>query len=107
MGNPTDLWRTENVIFGLHIINDYVIIKVSKGKPVDRTPKGVHPRREIVSLFFISIMKKQLSIFVDESGNVGFNSEGASNFYIVCMVFHDQKDDISEQLKKIFNSHQW
>ncbi len=46
-------------------------------------------------------MKKQLSIFVDESGNVGFNSEGASNFYIVCMVFHDQKDDISEQLKKI------
>lgn len=48
-------------------------------------------------------MKKQLSIFVDESGNVGFNSEGASNFYIVCMVFHDQKDDISEQLEKIKN----
>lgn len=48
-------------------------------------------------------MKKQLSIFVNESGNVGFNSEGASNFYIVCMVFHDQKDDISEQLKKIKN----
>ena len=48
-------------------------------------------------------MKKQLSIFVDESGNVGFNSEGASSFYIVCLVFHDQKDDISEQLNKIKN----
>ena len=48
-------------------------------------------------------MKRRLSIFVDESGNVGFNSEGASSFYIVCMVFHDQKDDISEQLNKIKN----
>ena len=29
------------------------IFMMSKGKPLDRTPKGVHPRREIVSLFFI------------------------------------------------------
>ena len=48
-------------------------------------------------------MKKVLSIFVDESGNVGFNSEGASEFYIVSLVFHNQSFDISEQLNKIKN----
>ena len=48
-------------------------------------------------------MKKVLSIFVDESGNVGFNSEGASEFYIVSLVFHNQSFDISEQLIKIKN----
>lgn len=73
---------------------------MSKGKPLDGTPKGVHPRREIVSLFFYP-MKKQLSIFVDESGNVGFNSSGASAFYIVSLVFHEQNNDISWQLSKI------
>lgn len=46
-------------------------------------------------------MKKQLSIFVDESGNVGFNSEGASDFYIISMIFHNQMDDITNQLNKV------
>ncbi len=49
-------------------------------------------------------MKKVLSIFVDESGNVGFNSEGASEFYIVSLVFHNQSYDIGEQLNKIKNN---
>jgi len=44
---------------------------------------------------------KRLSIFVDESGNVGFASQGASAFYIVCLVFHDQGDRIDEQLTRI------
>ncbi len=74
---------------------------MSKGKPLDRTPEGVHPQREIVSLFYFPIMKKILSIFIDESGNVGFDSEGASEFYIVSMIFHDQCNDISRQLDKI------
>lgn len=41
-------------------------------------------------------MKKVLSIFIDESGNVGFNSEGASDFYIISMVFHNQSGNIDK-----------
>lgn len=48
-------------------------------------------------------MKKILSIFVDESGNVGFNSDGASEFYIISLVFHNQSDDIIDKLNKIKN----
>ena len=41
---------------------------------------------------------KEISVFVDESGS--FNPDvGSSRFYIVCMVFHDQQDDISKQVK--------
>lgn len=42
----------------------------------------------------------ELSIFVDESGNTGplpYNSL----YYMVCMVFHDQNDDISYDIDDI------
>ena len=38
---------------------------------------------------------KDLSIFVDESGNFGMNSKH-SPYYLVSFVFHDQQHDISE-----------
>ena len=42
---------------------------------------------------------KELSIFVDESGDFGEASERTS-YYLVTMVFHDQAKDISESLKR-------
>lgn len=44
-------------------------------------------------------MKKVLSVFVDESGDTGF-SYGASKYYVVSLVFHEQNIDISSQLNK-------
>ena len=43
---------------------------------------------------------KDLSIFVDESGDFG-NYRKFSNYYIVTMVFHDQSKDISERIEKL------
>ena len=42
---------------------------------------------------------RELSIFVDESGDFGEASERTS-YYLVSMVFHDQAKDISAALKK-------
>lgn len=43
---------------------------------------------------------RELSIFVDESGDFG-EYEKHSPYYIVSMVFHDQADDISEELVRL------
>ena len=43
---------------------------------------------------------KELSIFVDESGDFG-EYEKHAPYYIVTMVFHDQSEDISEHLHKL------
>lgn len=40
---------------------------------------------------------KELSIFVDESGDFGLDS--LSKYYIVAMVLHEQNDDISELVR--------
>ena len=45
-------------------------------------------------------MAKELSIFVDESGDFG-EYDPKSPFYIVSLVFHDQKDNISIEAKKL------
>ena len=38
-----------------------------------------------------------LGIFIDESGDVGSNSE----FYLITMVFHDQASSIEEQERRL------
>ena len=43
---------------------------------------------------------KDISIFVDESGDFG-RYEHHSPYYIVTMVFHDQSNDISEEVAKL------
>lgn len=43
---------------------------------------------------------KELSIFVDESGDFGPYSVHAP-YYIITMVFHDQSEDISSQIHKL------
>ena len=43
---------------------------------------------------------KELSIFIDESGDFG-DYEQHSPYYIVSMVFHDQSQSIQEDIKKL------
>jgi hypothetical protein len=37
----------------------------------------------------------EISVFVDESGSFDA-TDLASRYYLVCMVFHDQSDDIEK-----------
>ena len=46
---------------------------------------------------------KELSIFVDESGDFG-DYEVYSPYYIITLVFHDQSIDISENILRLRNS---
>ena len=43
---------------------------------------------------------KELSIFVDESGDFG-RVDNSSPYYLVTLIFHSQSDDISAQLSKL------
>lgn len=43
---------------------------------------------------------KTVSVFVDESGSFD-SSDIASRYYIVCMVFHDQDDDLSADIGRL------
>ena len=43
---------------------------------------------------------RELSIFVDESGDFGPCAK-RSPFYIITMIFHDQTKDISEDISKL------
>ena len=45
-------------------------------------------------------MGKALSIFIDESGDVGFIKD-ASKYYIITFVMHNQNDDIKSNIEKI------
>ena len=46
---------------------------------------------------------RRVSIFVDESGDLGLKDKGKS-YYIITLVFHDQDNDISEELNKLDKS---
>ena len=48
------------------------------------------------------VMGKTLSIFIDESGDVGFIKD-ASKYYIITFVIHNQSDDIKNNIEKIKN----
>ena len=48
-------------------------------------------------------MDKILSIFCDESGDVGPYSEH-SPYYLVSLVFHDQSNDLSKKIEKLDNA---
>lgn len=43
---------------------------------------------------------KTISLFVDESGDMGFKNMGKS-YYIISLVFHEQDKDISNELNKL------
>ena len=47
--------------------------------------------------------ENDISVFVDESGS--FDSDaGSSRYYLVCLVLHDQSDDISEEVARLGDS---
>ena len=75
-------------------------------------PKGSGPTtaRKYLAIFYAGDgrMKKELSIFVDESGDFGAYSI-LSPYYIVALVLHDQSVNISpdvERLNTILNNSQ-
>ena len=47
--------------------------------------------------------KRKLSVFIDESGDLGEYNE-VTEFYVISFVFHDQSNDISNQIEKLTNS---
>lgn len=47
--------------------------------------------------------KRRLSVFIDESGDLGEYNE-VTEFYIVSFVFHDQSNDISGHIEKLNNA---
>ena len=47
-------------------------------------------------------MTKEISVFVDESGSFApAGSDLHSPYYLLCMVFHDQSDDISKEIDRL------
>ena len=43
---------------------------------------------------------KQLSVFIDESGDFSFGDQ-SSEYYLITLVFHDQEDDIYKLVKNL------
>lgn len=65
---------------------------------------SVHHGRSYSCHFnYIGVVVKELSIFVDESGDFGKYSEN-SPFYIVSFVFHEQNCSIIDQVTNLDNS---
>lgn len=46
---------------------------------------------------------KELSIFIDESGDLGEIAERPA-YYLVTLLFHDQKNEIASNVKKLEDS---
>ncbi len=60
----------------------------------------VHTSAGKTPAFFIGGDMRELSVFVDESGDFG-TYDPKSPFYIIGMVFHDQHHDIKEKISKL------
>jgi len=67
-----------------------------------------HRRREEFPAIFttriiLEELMKELSIFIDESGDFGEISERPA-YYLVTLLFHEQKNDITSNIKKLEES---
>ena len=65
-----------------------------------------HRRREefpAISSYKEEIQMKQLSVFIDESGDFGETKERPA-YYLVTFVFHDQDNNIDQQVNNLENS---
>lgn len=50
---------------------------------------------------------KEISVFVDESGSFApLEADPASTYYLLCMVFHNQEDDISTEVERLADALQ-
>ena len=59
-------------------------------------------RGRLPAFFLKGEIMSELSIFIDESGDVG-EYKPHSPYYIITMVFHEQNDDISQYIEKLDN----
>ena len=67
-----------------------------------------HRRREEFPAIFTIVtvleeLMKELRVFIDESGDFGEITEQPA-YYLVTLLFHDQKDEIISNVKKLENS---
>ena len=47
-------------------------------------------------------MTKEISVFVDESGSFApARTDLHSPYYLLCMVFHDQTDDLANEIERL------
>ena len=66
-----------------------------------RMPWSTNGRKQSCHFLQEGVIKgKVLSIFIDESGDVGFIKD-ASKYYIITFVMHNQNDDIKSNIEKI------
>ena len=61
---------------------------------------GDVPRYFIIARLEKNIAMRELSVFIDESGDFG-EYDYHSPYYIISMVFHEQNHDISEPLRRL------
>ena len=67
-----------------------------------------HRRREEFPAIFTIVkvleeLMKELSVFIDESGDFGEITERPA-YYLVTLLFHDQKNEITSNIKKFEDS---
>ena len=86
-------------IITINLIGDDLGYRWGWSKESGPTGGGEIPRH----FLFGSVMVKELSIFVDESGDFD-NYEYHSPFYMLTMVFHDRSVDISTDLHRLKSS---
>ena len=77
-----------------HRLTVGLVIGPRSNRSGGETPRHFHSQRGI------KCNLKTLSIFVDESGDFGPYAKH-SPYYIICMVFHDQSNDLSEKIERL------
>ena len=65
-----------------------------------KDPGSTYLAGRLPAVFYFRGIMKELSVFVDESGDFG-EYEKHAPYYIITMVLHDQSVDISEQIWKL------
>ena len=65
-----------------------------------KDPGPTYLAGRLPAVFYFRGIMKELSVFVDESGDFG-EYEKHAPYYIITMVLHDQSVDISEQIWKL------
>ena len=78
-----------------------MILFVCQKNAFDRASKrGPPTARDSLAFCLKFKMRKSLSVFCDESGDSGFSNNKSRDFYIVSLLFHDQSENISQQLNR-------
>ena len=62
-----------------------------------------NPRHQLSLYTMLAMTEKDISVFVDESGSFD-PDESSSRYYLICLVFHDQAVDISEDVTGLEDS---